>query len=249
MNPDRRPIVPPQPLQGVIMVFRWSAHLATCILAASSSLALGQSIPIGRSSVSLPEPGRWTSSGLQANDPGYSGDSSGTIPMDGKRLVFTATPGGTRAVILARVTKAGIAGTSMSWGNDCNGVTAGPYLYKRDRSTTIDVDCLIVLAVGLPGVFLDQVPTLKKDLEGVVPQGPGFYYIEYSSSIGSGGYLFTQVLLSPDFTGLEGVPVEHQTRMPASVIAWAGEFAKNSRPAISSLSGSWTVPPLNFSRK
>jgi hypothetical protein len=235
--------------KGFDMSLRFGQRWLVGFLSAWSCVALAQSIPVGRSSLTLPDPARWGVSSLPANDPSYSGDSSGTIPMDNKRLVLRSPTGAIQAVALVRVTKSGIAGTQMSWGNGCKGITTGPYLFKRDRSSTTNVDCLLVVSIGQPAAFLASVPALKQALDGNLPGDNGFYLIEYTVSIGSGGYMQAQMLVAPDFIGLEGVPVEQATQMPTPVIAWAEAFATSSRPAIGSISGQWTVPPLAFSAR
>jgi len=210
------------------------------------ALGSAQGLPIGRSTVTLPDPTRWEVRQIDGSGLSYSGDKSGDIPLDAKRLVLRTGAGTIKAVMVSRVTKSGVFGIHMSWANDCAAITQSDYLYKRDRATVTDVDCLVVGAVGNPQALYDADPDFKKKIGGAVPDGTGFYLLLFSHSIGSGGYAHTQMLLASDFKGLQGVNIDNPTLIPTPVIAWAAALANSNRAAITSLSGNWAVPSLVF---
>lgn len=220
--------------------------LLTSIVGMTTAFAFAQGISIGRSSLSLRDPQRWEVRNLDAGSPSYSGDKSGDIPMEGKRLVLSSSSGAIKAILLSRVTKGGVPNVRISWANECQKVSASQFFYKRDRATTTDVDCLLVIAVAKPQIFLAALPILRKDLDGQVPEGDTFYYLYFSHSIGSGGYSVSQMLIPQTFKGLDGVTVENMTKIPTGVIAWAEEFATSNRRAIDSFGGNWSVPEMLF---
>lgn len=205
-----------------------------------------QAIRIGRSSLTLPDPQQWNIQTLETSGPTYSGDASGEFPTEAKRLIFRSASGVIKAIAIPRVTKGGI-GIRTRWISGCTKLSS-PFIYQHDRATADDLDCLTVVAVHKSQPVIDALPQLKKDLDGSVPDGDGFFYIEFSKSIGSGGYAFTQLLLSQDFKGLDGVTIQHSTQLPTSLIAWAEEFAISNRNAIASFSGNWSIPQMSFAK-
>ncbi len=226
---------------------RGCQKLLACVLMLASALGIAQGIPIGRSTVSLPDPQRWEVAKVDGAGLTYSGDKDGDIPLDARRLVLRAPSGAIKVVVLSRVTKGGVSGMHMSWENDCKAITQSDYLYKRDQGTITNVDCLAVGSVNNPEGFLARAPTLQRDLGGMAPEGAGFYYVMFANSIGSGGYTNTEMLVAWDFKGLENVPIDNLTRLPTPIIAWAAAFASNNRSAITSLSGKWAIPAMVFS--
>lgn len=221
-------------------------HLCIWLVGLLPGLLMAQAVSIGRSSLTLPDPSRWNVQNLPDVNVGYVGDKSGDFVMEAKRLVFHSPSVNRKAVALLNVTKGGIGGVRMRWNNNCANVPSSQYIYKHDLATSNEVDCLIVVSVGNTWAFIDRLATFKQSLDGNVPEGGSSYYIEFTKSVGAGGVAHSQILLSQDFKGLDGGSVEHSTLIPAPVLAWAEQFAKSNRRAITSFSGSWTMPPLAF---
>ena len=224
------------------------AAVLVCLSATLPVVASAEGIQIGRSTLTLPDPQRWAIRNINTKNLTYTGDVSGEIALDAKRLIFTQSGGGTKAVVLSRVTKGGVA-VRMRWANQCEKPQTSPFAFQDDRSTANDVDCLFVASVNKPQNFVDTFPQLKKDLDGNIPSGSAIYVIEFSKSIGSGGYAFTQLLMSQDFKGLEGVTVDHSSQLPTSLLAWAEEFAKSNRNAVASFTGNWSIPQMSFANQ
>lgn len=222
-------------------------HLWIWLVGLLPGLLMAQAVSIGRSSLTLPDPSRWSVQNLSDLNVGYVGDKSGNFVMEVKRLVFHSTSVNRKAIAILKVTKGGIGGVHMSWSNNCVNLPSSQFVYKRDLANGNDVDCLIVASVGNTSAFIDSWAAFKQSLDGNVPEGGSTYYIEFTKSIGAGGIAHSQILLSQDFKGLEGGSVEHSTLISAPVLAWAEQFAKNNRRAITSFSGSWAMPALAFS--
>ena len=70
-------------------------------------LALAQSLSIGRSTLTLPDPLRWQVHDLPDISLGYTGDKSGSFTMEAKRLVFRSSTFSSKAVAMLGVTKGG----------------------------------------------------------------------------------------------------------------------------------------------
>ena len=221
--------------------------LLACLISSVPLAASADGIQIGRSTLTLPDPQRWAIRNIDTANLTYTGDVSGEIALDAKRLVFTANSGAIKAVVVSRVTKGGVA-VRMKWANQCGKPPTSPFVFQRDRSNANDVDCLFVASVNKPQTFLDSLPQLKKDLDGSIPSGSILYVVEFSKSIGSGGYAFTQLLISQDFKGLDGITVDHSTQLPTSLLAWAEEFAKGNRNAVTSFTGNWSIPQMAFAK-
>ena len=211
-------------------------------------LALAQSLSIGRSTLTLPDPLRWQVHDLPDINLGYTGDKTGSFIMEAKRLVFRSSTFSSKAVAMLGVTKGGVGDIQMSWTNTCAKVQVSQYLYMRDVSNGSQVDCLLVVAVGNTSAFLGRMPAFKNAIADHMPVGVPTFYIEFQKSLGAGGYAFSQLLLAQDFKGTDGGTVSNATVIPTPVLAWAEEFAKSSRRSIGSLGGSWTMPPVAFER-
>lgn len=230
------------------MVFaRFYRLLPAVLLVLAPGLTLAQPVSIGRSSLSLPEPQRWESRKITRPGLPYSGDGAGELALDTTRLVLTTPSGAIKAIVIAKATKAGVAGMQMSWGNPCATIPQSDYLYKRDRSNNTDVDCLVVIGAANVREFVDGSPSLRQDLDGKITEGGGAYFVFFANSLGSGGYLMAQMLISQDFKGLAGGTADHQTKLSTPVIAWSVALANSSKGALGSFSGNWAVPAMQFS--
>lgn len=222
--------------------------LLVCLIAALPTVATAAGIQIGRSTLTLPDPQRWTIRNIDTANIAYSGDVGGEIALEAKRLVYTGNSGAIKAAVVSRVTKGGVA-VRMKWANRCGKPPTSPFAFQHDRSNANDVDCLFVASVNKPQNFVDARTQLKKDLDGNIPEGNVIYVVEFSKSIGSGGYTSTQLLISQDFKGMDGVTVEHSTQLPTSLLAWAEEFAKSNRDAVASFTGNWSIPQMSFANQ
>lgn len=211
-----------------------------------SCMLMAQTVTIGRSALTLPDPSQWSVQNLPDEHVGYVGDKSGNFVMESKRLVFYGNVDKRKAVAVLNVTRGGVGDIRMMWNNACANLRSAQHLYKRDFASGDDVDCLIVVLIGNTREFVDRMVPFKQSLGGQIPEGRSSYYIQFTKSLGSGGIAHSRILLSQDFKGLGGGPVEHSTLIPTPVLVWAEEFSKSNRRAVTSLGGSWAMPRLTF---
>jgi hypothetical protein len=211
-----------------------------------AAASVAQPVAIGRSSLTLPNAERWEVSNVVIDNPKFSGETSGEIPIEAKRLLLKSEDGLTKAVFVSRVSKSGIGGVLMTYTNGCASIKDGPSLYKNDQARRGEVDCLLVASIAQTQSFLNVMPELKKNLNGAAPHTGGAYYIQFSKTLGAGGQATTEVVLANDFKGVADVALTHSTQIPTKVLVWAEEMARANRNAVTSLTGNWALPQLLF---
>jgi hypothetical protein len=211
--------------------------------------AFAEPVAIGRSSLTLPDAENWKVQDLESANLGYSGDANGAMTMGAKQLTYSAADALVKAVFVTKVTKGGVAGLTMTWNNPCPAVRASSNVFKADKGNLANVDCLVVIKVSQFDSFLNSIPQLNKSFAAARPNTRDGFYIEYSKSMGAGGFAFSQALVANDFKGTEGDAVKTETSISPSVLIWAMAFAKSNASAIDSLSGKWSIPALVFNPK
>jgi hypothetical protein len=213
------------------------------------AVALAQPVEIGRSTLTLPDAENWKVQDASADGIQTSGDINQPMPMGTKQLTYFSADKLTKAVLISKVTKGGVAGVTMTWTNPCPGVKQSSVVYKADKGSVSDIDCLVVIKVNQFDSFVNSGPQLKKSFGDVRPNTKDGFYVQYSKSMGAGGYAFSQALVASDFKGIEADAVKTDTTISPSVLAWATAFAKSNAAAIDSLSGKWSIPALVFNSK
>jgi hypothetical protein len=222
----------------------WWVFAALLLMAGRAS---AQSIPIGRSSLTLPEPSRWTVEALPAIQQTLGGDAGGQLQIEGKRMILKSASGSVQAVLISRVSNTVKTNGMVTWNLPCK-VPESPLIYQRDRFNANNVDCLKVAPVSSAPDSLAKLGSVKSDSGGNLPEGKTLYFVDFVMSLGTGGIAQTQALISQDFKGREGVAVDNTSRLPTALIAWAEALAKNNRDAIGSLSGNWAIPEMAFGK-
>jgi hypothetical protein len=238
-----------------LFIAQRTASKFMCVLAAGLLPAWGSAqtpaepIAIGRSSLTLPDRENWKVQDAPADGIQTSGDVNLPIAMGTKNLTYHSADKLTKAVFTSKVTKGGVAGVIMTWTNPCPAVQQSSAVFKLDKGTVNDIDCLVVIKVNQFDAFLTAAPQAKKTLSDARPNTKDGFYVEYSKSMGAGGYAFSQSLIASDFKGVEGDGVKTEGSIPSSVLAWATAFAKSNAAAVDSMSGKWSIPPLAFNPK
>ena len=229
-------------------------HLVTSsvlgfVLVFSGTCTLAQPVAIGRSSLTMPDPENWKIQDLESAGIGYSGDAKGAFALGAKRLTYFSPDKVVKATFVTKVTKGGVTGVMMTWPNTCPSVKQSGIVFKDDKGSFSAIDCLLVMRISRFEPFINALPNLKKDLVEVRPGTQGGYYIQYSKSIGAGGYAITEALLASDFKGLEGATLQNETTISPAVLSWGVAFAKSNSAAIGSMSGNWSMPSLVFNQQ
>jgi hypothetical protein len=222
--------------------YRWLAVIA-CF---SAITAMAQeNVKIGRSEIGLPAGGRWSVVDVALEGVKYTGDVSGTIPMETKRLSYKTSEGLTKLVIVSSMTK-GAVSAQMSWENHCTSFNPDEHLFVKDAGSFNRLDCLVVARIPRFMTFLDSAKGLQALFTTDTPHTISGYYVEYSKGLSNGAQATSYVLLPSDFQGLAEGAINNGSKIPNSVIRWASEFAKANSSGLTSLTGSWTLPPLIF---
>ena len=219
------------------------------LLCLVSAEAVANPVEIGRSTLTLPDADNWKVQDAAADSVQTSGDVNLPMAMGTKQLVYLSADKLTKAVFISKVTKGGVAGVTMTWTNPCPAVKQSAAVYKSDKGTVNDIDCLVVIKVNRFDAFVNSGPQLKKSFADVRPNTQDGFYIQYSKSMGAGGYAFSQALVAGDFKGVDGDAVKTESSISPSVLVWATAFAKSNAAAVDSLSGKWSIPPLVFNPK
>jgi hypothetical protein len=223
-------------------------RMISIALALACTACATQSIPIGRSNLTLPDRAKWQVRDFATTSLTYVGESEVTVPLEAKQLVYRPSDNLIKASLIAKVTKSAPAQGPVSWSNACTTVSDGGQVYKNDQSRLGNVDCLLVVLVPRTKLFLDALPSLKKNLGDAVPHTLGAYYFQYAKSIGAGGFAVTEGLLASSFKGLPppDASIENNSKIPPAVLAWANAMAQANQDAVASFRGNWSIPPLNF---
>lgn len=212
----------------------------------SHSVVAQESIKIGRSNLTLPDYKQWTISSIDVGGVDYTGDVSGSIPMETKKMVYKSADQLDKAAIVVSVTKSAIA-AEMSWANTCASFTASQTLYVKDDGGTNRLDCLIVIRVPRIAQLVTAAPGLKPLFSTGAPHTLSGYYIQYSKGLSNGAQTSSYALLAEDFVGLsEGQSVSNPSQIPTPVVRWALAFAQANSRGLTSLTGSWELPAVKF---
>ena len=227
--------------------------LSSAVFGLIPFFALAQSsaepVSIGRSSLTLPDSENWT---VQDSDPasiGLSGDVNLPLVMGSKRLTYFSTDKQVKAVFISKVTKGGVAGVTLTWTNRCPTIKESSNVFKIDKGTPNDIDCLVVIRVNQIDSFVNARAPLKSALGDVQPNTKNGFYIQYAKSMGAGGYTFSEALVANDLKGIEGEIAKNESAISPLVLGWAVAFAKSNAAAVDSLSGKWSIPALVFNPK
>jgi hypothetical protein len=209
-------------------------------------LGLAQdTIKIGRSQLTLPESSRWSAEQIDMPGITYTGDVSGVIPLQAKRMVFRNDLGLTKAVITAYMTKSAVA-AQMSYPNHCANIKANDNVFILDKGSPVRVDCLIVTKTPNVAAFTQRIDPGKTLFASSQPHTAAAYYIQYDIGLISGAKTGSFVLLSEDFQGINGDAIANSSKIPDGVIRWAMALAKANSSGLISFSGDWTFPALSF---
>ena len=196
-----------------------------CVLAAGLlpvwglAQAPADPIAIGRSSLTLPDRENWKAEELDAVNIGLSGDVNMPLVMDTKKLTYRTDEKLIKAVFVARVTKGGAAGVSMTWANQCPAVKETSAVFKADNGTPSSIDCLVVMRVNQLDTFVNSRAPLKTVFGDAKPNTKSGYYIRYAKSMGAGGYAVSEALVADDFSGMAGELVKTQSTISPAILS------------------------------
>jgi hypothetical protein len=204
-----------------------------------------ESIKIGRSQLSLPDTARWVVEDVNMPAVSYTGDVSGSIPMQSKRMQYRSVDDLTKLVLTTSITK-GAVNAQMSWDNTCLNIEANENILLKDNGSGTRLDCLVVIKVPSLLPFAKEVDAQKVLFNGVLPHTIGGYYIQYSLGLTNGAQTTSFMVIAEGMRGLSGDPVTNSTKVPDSIVRWAIAFAKANNSALTSFSGDWALPALSF---
>jgi hypothetical protein len=202
-------------------------------------------IKIGRSQLTLPEASRWSTEPVEFPGIPYTGDVSGVIPIDAKRMLFRSDLGLIKAVMTATMTKSAV-NAQMSYSNHCANIKASDNVFMLDNGSPVRVDCLIVIKTPNVSAFSRSVDAKKTLFNGVQPHTGSAYYVRFDVGLSNGAKTGSFVLLADGFQGIGGDAITNNSKIPDGVIRWAMAFAKANSSGLTSFSGDWTFPALNF---
>jgi hypothetical protein len=212
----------------------------------SSTFALGQeAVKIGRSQLSLPDFSQWSISEVSLPGVVYSGDVSGTIPIQSKRMQYKSVDGLVKAVITTSMTKSAV-NAQMSWDNTCLKIQANENIYLQDKGSAVRLDCLVVIKAQRLLSMSQRVDPKKQLFGEVVPHTLGGYYVQYSLGLSNGAQTTSFMLLADGLKGLQGDAITNPSKIPDPVVRWAIAFAKANSSALTSFSGDWALPQISF---
>jgi hypothetical protein len=221
-------------------------RLALCIALLLPSFCIAQEgVKIGRSQLSLPEYAKWSTEQVDMPSITYTGDVSGIIPLDAKRMHFRSDLGLTKAVITTSMTKSAV-NAQMSYPNHCTNIKASENVYTLDKGSPVRVDCLIVIKTPSVAAFTQRIDAKKTLFGSSQPHTASAYYVQFDVGLTNGAKTGSFVLLSEDFQGIGGDSVSNSSKIPDGVIRWAMAFAKANSSGLTSFSGDWTFPALSF---
>jgi hypothetical protein len=211
-----------------------------------ASQAIAQdSIKIGRSQLALADAKQWQIAEVSGQGVKYSGDIAGTIPMETKRLVFQNAEALTKAVFVTSMTIGGVS-AQMTYTNYCPTFKPSETIFVKDSGGVNRLNCLAVIRVPNLIRFISAVPSIKPLFENTIPHTQGGYYIHFAQGLDNGAQTRSYALLAQDLKGLEEGSVENNSKIPDAVIRWALAFAKENGSALTSFSGNWSIPAMNF---
>jgi hypothetical protein len=220
--------------------------LFICMALAAPLLSLAQDIvKIGRSQLNLPDFKQWTVEPAELPGLTYSGDASGIIPIESKRMTLRNNDGLIKAVATASMTKSAVS-AQMSFSNHCTTIKPNDNVFVLDKGSHVRVDCLIVVKTPNTAAFSKRVDESKIIFNGLQPHTASAYYVQFDLGLNSGAKTASYALLAEGFQGIAGDSISNNSRIPDGVIRWALSFAKANAAALTSFSGDWTFPALIF---
>jgi hypothetical protein len=202
-------------------------------------------IKLGRSQLTLPEASRWTIEPVDFPGITYTGDVSGVIPIDAKRMLFRSDLGLIKAVVTSTMTKSAV-NAEMSYPNHCANIKASDSVFMLDNGSPVRIDCLIVIRTPNVAAFSQRIDAKKILFNGMQPHTVSAYYIQFDVGLTNGAKTGSFVYLADGFQGIAGDSIVNNSKIPDGVIRWAMAFAKANASGLTSLSGDWTFPALNF---
>jgi hypothetical protein len=220
--------------------------LLLCIGLLVSTLCVAQdAIKIGRSQLMLPETARWSTEQVNFPNINYTGDVTGVIPIDAKRMLFRNDLGLIKAIIVTTMTKSAV-NAQMSYSNHCANVKASDAVFVVDNGSPVRVDCLIVVKTPNVAAFSQRVDSKRILFNGLQPHTAAAYYVQFDVGLTNGAKTASFVYLAEGFQGVGGDAIANNSKIPDGVIRWALAFAKANASGLTSFSGDWTFPALNF---
>jgi hypothetical protein len=220
--------------------------LLLCIGLLTSTLCVAQdAIKIGRSQLMLPEAARWSTEQVDFPGISYTGDVTGVIPIDAKRMLFRNDLGLIKAIVVTTMTKSAVS-AQMSYSNHCVNIKASDAVFVLDNGSPVRVDCLIVVKTPNVAAFSQRVDSKRNLFNGLQPHTASAYYVQFDVGLTSGAKTGSFVYLAEGFQGVGGDAIANNSKIPDGVIRWALAFAKANASGLTSFSGDWTFPALNF---
>jgi hypothetical protein len=214
-------------------------------LIASTMCAAQDVVKIGRSQLTLPEGSRWSTEQLDFPGISYTGDVTGVIPIDAKRMLFRSDLGLIKAVVTTTMTKSAV-NAQMSYSNHCANIKPNENIFVLDNGSPVRVDCLIVIKTPNVAAFSQRVDAKRSVFNGHQPHTASAYYVQFDVGLTSGAKTGSFVYLADGFQGMSGDAIANNSKIPDGVIRWALAFAKANASGLTSFSGDWTFPALNF---
>ena len=212
----------------------------------SPALCMAQeAIKIGRSQLALPEFSRWSVEPVDMPGITYSGDVSGVIPLDAKRMLFRNDLGLIKTVLMAYMTKS-VVSAQMSYPNHCTSIKASDNVFTLDKGSPVRVDCLIVIKTPNVAAFSQRVDPQRTLFSGLQPHTASAYYVQFDLGLTNGAKTGSFVLLADGFQGISGDAIPNNSKIPDGVIRWALAFSKANSSGFTSFSGDWTFPAPSF---
>jgi hypothetical protein len=203
------------------------------------------SVKIGRSQLTLPESSKWSVEQIEMPGITYTGDVTGVIPLDAKRMSFRNDLGSTKAVITTSMTKSAV-NAQMSHPNHCANIKANDNVFTLDKGSPVRVDCLIVIKTPNVAAFTQRIDAKKALFGNSQPNTASAYYVQFDVGLTNGAKTGSFVLLAGDFQGINGDAISNNSKIPDEVIRWAMAFGKANSSGLTSFSGDWTFPALSF---
>ncbi len=214
-----------------------------------AGLSWGLDVQVGRAKLAL-NSDKWQVLSQSNKPAAYGGEVSGTYGAAQKTLVLSDETGKLLAMLKIESTDAG-AGVRMNFTGGCKKFKdPNAYAYDATRGSFTEMDCLRLLNVAYPKVFLER--NFKADLTVIqekklqLPQKAS--YVVQMVGIGSGTYLYIGILLDETWVGAEtgqiadGLP----STIKPEAAAWGQLLAKSVRDSVHSMSGDTPMPTITF---
>jgi hypothetical protein len=204
--------------------------------------AHGQEHPVGRALLSFESPS-WVAVEVPDKGVNYTGEVEGTVASETRMFINQKGDQTFQALLIARVSKGGIASGYFSYSPKCQDsqamIAEGNSGFQQPFA-----QCLLVYPLFTTTSLLKQLPAseaeILKSSRIVLPDTMQLISAYYGNSNGS--FVHMRILLAPRFKGL----VSPEQPSENAVVAWGKGFMKAVKAGTNSFSGRIKIPVIEF---